>query len=52
MKRVVKRMLREAKKRVNEKWTYSIAQNFKENKKKIWKGVNEIRKREIRWERS
>ena len=46
MKMVVKRMVREAKKRVNEEWTVSIADNFKENKKKIWKGVNETRKGE------
>ena len=39
-------MVREAKKRVNEEWTLSIAENFKENKKKIWKGVNEARKEE------
>ena len=36
MKRMVKRMVREAKKRVNEEWTSSIAYNFKENKKKVW----------------
>ena len=29
-------MVREAKKRVNEEWTSSIAYNFKENKKKVW----------------
>ena len=40
MKRVVKRIVREARRRVNE------AQNFKENKQNFWKGVNEIRKRE------
>ena len=44
MKRLVKRMVREAKKRVNEEWTLSIAENFKENKKKFWKGVNEVKK--------
>ena len=38
MKRVVKRMVREAKKRVNEKWILSIAENFKENKKKKSEG--------------
>ena len=43
MKMVVKRMVREAKKRVNEEWTLSIAENFKENKKKVWKGVNKVR---------
>ena len=43
-KRVVKRMVREAKKRVIEKWTLGIGENFKENKKKFWKGINEIRK--------
>ena len=37
MKRVVTRMVREGKKRVNEEWTLSIAENFKENKKKCWK---------------
>ena len=31
------------KKRVKEEWTLSIAENFKENKKKFWKGVNEVR---------
>ena len=46
MKRVVKRMVREAKKRVNEEWTLSIADNFKENKKKFQKGVNVVRKGE------
>ena len=40
----MKRMVREAKKRVNEEWTLSIAKNFKENKKKIRKRVNEVRK--------
>ena len=38
MKRTVKRMVREAKKRVNEKWILSIAENFKENKKKNSEG--------------
>ena len=33
MKRVVKRTVREAKKRLNEEWTLSITDNFKENKK-------------------
>ena len=46
MKIVVKRMVREAKKRVNEELTLSIAEIFKVNKKKIWKGVNEVRKGE------
>ena len=40
----MKRMVRRAKKRVNREWTLSIDKNFKENKKKFWKGVNEIRK--------
>ena len=35
MKRVVKRMGREVKKRVNEEWTLSMAENFKENKTKF-----------------
>ena len=35
MKMVVKRMVREAEKRVNEEWTLSIAEHFKENKKKF-----------------
>ena len=39
-------MVREAKKRVNEEWTLSIAENFKENKKIFCKGVNEGRKGE------
>ena len=43
IKRVVKRVVREARKRENEEWTLSIAENFKENKEKIWKGVNEVR---------
>ena len=38
MKRLVKRMIREAKKRVNEEWTLTIAENFKENKKKNLEG--------------
>ena len=46
MKRVVKRMVREPRKRVNEEWTLSTAENFKENKKKFRRGVNEVRKRE------
>ena len=46
MERMVKRMIREAKKKVNEEWTLSTAENFKENNKKIWKGVNEVRKGE------
>ena len=39
-------MVREAKKRVNEEWTERISKNFKENKKNVWKGVNEVRKGE------
>ena len=35
VKGVVKRMVRGAKKRVNEEWTFSIAENFKENKRKF-----------------
>ena len=35
MKRVVKRMVREARKRVNEEWTLSITDHFKENKKQF-----------------
>ena len=35
------------KKRVNEEWTLSIADNFKENKKQIWKGVGDVRKGQI-----
>ena len=46
MKRVNKRMVRKARKRVNEEWTLSIAENFKEKKKIFWKGVNEVRKGE------
>ena len=46
MKRIVKRMVGKAKKRVNEEWTLSIAENFKENKKTFWKGVNDVRKGE------
>ena len=41
--RRMKRMVREAKKRVNEEGTLSMVQNFKENRKTFWKGV---RKRE------
>ena len=37
MKREVKRMVREERKRVNEEWTLSIPE-------KIWKGVNEVKK--------
>ena len=33
MKMVVKRMVREGKKKVNEEWTLSKVENFKENKK-------------------
>ena len=47
MKKVVKRMVQEGKKIVNEEWTLSIAENFKKNKKKFWKGVNEVRRGEI-----
>ena len=39
-------MVREARKRVNEEWTLSVAENFKENKKNIWKGVIEVREKE------
>ena len=31
---------------MNEEWTLSIADNFKEKKKKFWRGVNETRKGE------
>ena len=41
MKTGVKRMVLEAKKRVNEEWTLSIAENFKEYKKIFWKRENE-----------
>ena len=34
-------------KRADEEWTLSIAENFKENNKNIWKGVSEVRKGEI-----
>ena len=44
MKRVVKRMVRKARK-IKEEWTLNIAENFKENKKTILKAVNEVRKR-------
>ena len=44
---MVKRVVRETKKRANEEWTLSIAEKFKENNKQIWKGVNEVRKGEI-----
>ena len=40
MNRIVKSMVREVRKRVNEEWTLSIAENFKENKKTFWKRVN------------
>ena len=33
MKRVVKRMVRGARRRENEEWTLSVAENFEENKK-------------------
>ena len=46
MKRVVKRMVKEVRKRVNKEWTLSITDNFKDSKKKVWKGVNEVRKEE------
>ena len=46
MKMVVKRMVREAKERVNEELTLRIVENFKENKKQFWKRVNEVRKGE------
>ena len=39
-------MVREVKKRANEEWTLSIAENFKENQNKFWKGINEVRKGE------
>ena len=39
-------MVREMKKRVNEEWILYIAENFKENKKKSRKRVNEVRKGE------
>ena len=48
MKRVVKRMVREAMKGVIEEWTLSIAENLKENKSKFWKGENEVRKGRLR----
>ena len=33
---------------MNEEWNLSIPEKFKENKKKIWKEVNEVRKGESR----
>ena len=44
MKSMVKRMARDARKRVNEEWTLSTAEKFKENKKEFWKCVNEAKK--------
>ena len=46
MKRVIKRKVREPRKRVNEEWTLSIAENFKKNKKRFRKGENEVTKGE------
>ena len=46
MEMVVKKIEREAKKRVKEECTLNIAENFKVNKKKRWKRVNEVRKGE------
>ena len=37
----------EAWKRLTEEWTLRIAENFKENKKTFWKGVNVVRKGEF-----
>ena len=45
-KRMKREMVREAMKRVNEEWTLSITENFKDNKKIFWKRVNEVRKGE------
>ena len=42
----MKRMLRKTKKTVNDEWTLSIAENFKENKKMFWKGINEVKRGE------
>ena len=36
----------DVRKRGNEEWTLCIAVNFKENKTKLRKGVNEVRKGE------
>ena len=47
MKRAVKRMVREAKKRLNEERTLSIAENIKESKKNFWMGVNEVRRERV-----
>ena len=41
---VVKRIVREARKRVNEEETLSIAEIFKENRKQFWKGVIKVGK--------
>ena len=43
---MVKRIVQEAKKRVNEEWTLSIAENFKENKKQLLEGRKRGQKRE------
>ena len=48
MKRVVEKMVREARKNVNEEWTLRIAETFKENNKKPWKGVNEVKMESLR----
>ena len=46
-------MEREGRNRVNEEWTLSIVESFKENKNIIfWKGVNEVKKggwKSLRW---
>ena len=38
MKGAIKRIVREAKRRVNGEWSVGIVGNFKENKRKIWRG--------------
>ena len=44
MEGVVKRIARETRKTVNQVWTLSTAENFKDNKKQFRKRVNEVRK--------
>ena len=44
----VKRMVKEAKVRADERWGQKMTDNFEENKKMFWKEVNRVRKGSVR----
>ena len=46
-RKMVKRVVKNAKKVTNEKWERKLTENFEENKKMFWKEVKKLRKSEL-----